>query len=280
MTVIITRPEPDASAFALMLENDGIPYIQSPVMEICYEEVTPDMEGVTAIAFTSANGVRGLINALPGFNSPNSYANPGQVSPAPHHKTHNILALPVFAIGPATAAVAKENGFSTVHVAEGDGISLAALLSKHFSKQASAQTPGQSRTQPTPLIYHAAGSIRQGDLVKRLGAAKINARREVLYRALPVARISHQARRLFKAPKDSHKDSHIVVTFFSPRTARLFVEQIKKEGLLHRLSNAHCVCLSTAIADILEKSHWKSIQIAAKPNVNAIRDLLTPYLSD
>ncbi len=276
MTVIITRPEPDASAFALMLENDGIPYIHSPVMEICYEKVTPDLEGVTAIAFTSANGVRGLINALPGFNSPNSDANSDQISPAPHHKINDILALPVFAIGPATAAVAKENGFSTIHVAEGDGISLAALLCKHFSKKASGPSPEQSRTQPTPLIYHAAGSIRQGDLVKRLGVAKINARREVLYRALPIARISNPARQLFDDPNNSH----IVVTFFSPRTASLFIEKIKKEGLTHRLANAHCVCLSAAIADILEKSHWKSIQIATKPNVNAIRDLLTPYLRD
>ena len=56
--VIVTRPEPEASAFAEMLAARGIAAILSPVMAVRFLDIRPDVAAVGTVAFTSVNGVR------------------------------------------------------------------------------------------------------------------------------------------------------------------------------------------------------------------------------
>ena len=74
--------------------------------------------------------------------------------------------------------------------------------------------------QPPPPIVHIAGAHRAGDLVAALRSAGAAARRETLYSAQPLPALPPVARDLLAA----NGDEELIVLFFSPRTARLFLD--------------------------------------------------------
>lgn len=155
MKIIITRPSPDAEAFAAELRGIGAEPVLSPVMAIRHRRVEVGLQGIEALAFTSANGVRAFAA----------------------NSTHRNIA--VFAVGAATGAAAREAGFEAVSIADGDVESLAALI---------------SGAKPTAAVLHLAGSERAGDLIAALARAGVSARREVIYDAVAIEDLSPQAR--------------------------------------------------------------------------------------
>ncbi len=63
MRVLVTRPEEDASALAAALAARGFDALVEPMLSVAPAPgVTPplDLDGVQALLFTSANGVRAL----------------------------------------------------------------------------------------------------------------------------------------------------------------------------------------------------------------------------
>ena len=168
-TVLVTRPEPDAALFAGALKEHGLTPLVSPLMEIEFDEARPFcLEGVSAIAFTSANGVRAVAGRV-GLDR----------------------SLPVFAVGALTAREAKEAGFDDVRVASGDVTTLADLI---------AADQGYDREG---VISHVAGSHRAGDLVSLLAAREVPVRRDVLYEAKAVTSLRPDlVRRLQEAPPE------------------------------------------------------------------------------
>ena len=148
MRALVTRPEPDASAFAALCRENGIEPVMAPLMEIRIDRKTVALGGVAAVAFTSANGVRAFAANTP------------------------ARALAAFAVGPATAAAARAAGFDLVHAAGGDVGSLVQLIGRHRGAFAGA-------------VLHVAGTDRAGDLVGGLRAAGLPAERVVLYAARP-----------------------------------------------------------------------------------------------
>ncbi|HOP18912.1 MAG TPA: hypothetical protein PK585_02440, partial [Amphiplicatus sp.] len=58
MRIIVTRPAPDAEAFAALARAAGFEPVFSAVMTIDFGKAAPSLNGVGALAFTSANGVR------------------------------------------------------------------------------------------------------------------------------------------------------------------------------------------------------------------------------
>ncbi|WP_428407442.1 uroporphyrinogen-III synthase [Hyphococcus sp.] len=218
-SVLVTRAEPDASDFAAACRAAGLIPILSPVMRIEIEKTSVDLAGVGAIAFTSANGVRAFA------------ANSAE------------RALPVFAVGPVTAAAAEAAGFKDIHAAGGD----VAALASHIASESALG--GKA-------ILHVAGADRAGDLILALKSEGIAARRQTLYRAEAEDALSAEA---VAALKDS---DGLWVTLFSPRTARLFLGLAEKAGLLPQLSGARAVCLSEAVAEAASKAAWGEIAVA------------------
>jgi uroporphyrinogen-III synthase len=155
-TVIVTRPEPDAGAFAELCRASGLEPVLSPMMEIGIKNAAPDLSGVGAVAFTSANGVRAFA------------ANSA------------VRDLPVYAVGKVTARAAREAGFSDIRAAGGDVGSLAAHIGAEIGEERSA-------------VLHVAGETLAGDLVAMLEARGIPARRQTLYSAAPAAALSAAA---------------------------------------------------------------------------------------
>lgn len=221
--VIVTRPSPDAEAFAAELARAGFAPILSPAMAIRTREGPVDLAGVGALAFTSANGVRAFAE-----NSP-------------------VRGLPVFAVGEATAAEAKAQGFDVAAVGQGDVESLARIVSD-----------AKRRGRIDGAVLHVAGGDRAGDLVALLESEGVPARRAVLYVAEPVTDLSGAARAALAETPPAEW-----VAFFSPRTARLFIAQTGRAGLGDRLENVGALCLSEAVADAARAAPFARVAVAA-----------------
>lgn len=147
ITVIVTRPEPDGSAFARLAESSGMTALLSPVAGIVLKDVRAEIAGAGALAFSSANGLRSYL-ASKGSRRPVAYC-----------------------VGERTAAAAREGGFATVRSAEGDVRSLEDLIS--------------SELQRDVALVHVAGRDESGDLSGELRRRGFIARRVVAYAAEP-----------------------------------------------------------------------------------------------
>ncbi len=145
--VLVTRPAPDGEAFARRIEARGHRAVVEPLLDIRFiEDAGLSLNGIDALAFTSANGVRALMHAC---------------ADAP------ARVRSVFCVGKATAAAAQDAGFVSVVAAGGDVASLAACIIE--------AAPG--------AVLHIAGRERAGDLAGLLAEGGIRANRVVLYSA-------------------------------------------------------------------------------------------------
>jgi uroporphyrinogen-III synthase len=228
--VINTRPAPDADAFTEAIRAAGAEPVLSPVMAIRFRDSLAPVEADEALAFTSANGVRAFV-----------CANRGQRPKA-------------FVVGAATAEEARRAGFADIETAGGDVESLAARIS----------------ASKAPLrILHLAGSDRAGDLVAALAAKGVEARRLVLYDAIPAVDLTPEARLAL-----SDEPQNCAVGLFSPRSAALFYAQIVRAGLEDRLSYATLLAFSDAVAAAALRERWGAVRIAADRSLAAMAALI------
>ena len=104
MRILITRPREDAAPLAEKLKSRGHEVMVEPMLEIrLVPGAAVDLDGVQAVLFTSANGVRAFVAA------------------------ETRRDIPVFCVGDTTAAAAKAAGFTTVESAAGNVETLASL---------------------------------------------------------------------------------------------------------------------------------------------------------
>ncbi|WP_395671202.1 uroporphyrinogen-III synthase, partial [Phenylobacterium sp.] len=123
------------------------------------DDVRIDLDGVVALAFTSANGVRAFADKSP-------------------ERT-----LKVFAVGAATAQAARGVGFRTVLSADGDVDALAEGI-------------GARRNELRGVVLHPGAAEPAGDLSGALERLGVEARRLVLYETAPVALSDEEVERL------------------------------------------------------------------------------------
>jgi uroporphyrinogen-III synthase len=149
--VWVTRSEPGASATGCRLEALGHVPLVAPLLAVEPLPAPPGLpEALAALAFTSANGVRAFAAAFSGRN------------------------WPVFAVGEATAAAARAEGFDQVVSAEADVKALARRI---------------VTARPAGLVLHASGLDRADDLQARLEAAGVEASTLPLYQTVAVDRL-------------------------------------------------------------------------------------------
>ena len=161
----------------------------------------------------------------------------------------------VCAVGQATAHAARDAGFLRIATAAGDVDSLADMVRRTLDPAAGA-------------LVHVAGTIAAGDLAAQLRDAGFSCRREVLYEALKVARLpEHAATHLREGTLDG-------VVFYSPRTARIFVELSRSAALAGRCAPMTAWCLSAAVAEQAKAVPWRQVVIAAHPDSVAMVDAI------
>jgi len=154
--VLITRPEPGASATAAHLLSRGFSPVLAPLLRIRRRQPRlPEPHRLQALLVTSAN-------ALPALAA-----------------THRRV--PLYAVGDATATEARALGFAPVTSAGGDATALAALVS------------GVCQPQAGPLLL-AAGARQGGGLAAALRGRGFAVIRRSVYAAAPVATLPDSAR--------------------------------------------------------------------------------------
>ncbi len=133
MTMLVTRPEPDAQSSLARLRALDIPARALPLMVRHTLPVSlPKADGFTAMVLTSANAVRAL-------------ADRGVIN--------TYLDLPVFAVGDRTAREARAAGFSRVSSAAG-------ALKDLVNAMAISRLPGP--------VFYPTGKHGSGDLAQAL----------------------------------------------------------------------------------------------------------------
>ncbi len=213
-TLWVTRAQPGADATAARLRELGVEPIVEPLLEVrAIAGADLDLTGVSALAFTSANGVAAFAARSP------------------------ERALRVFAVGDATAAAARAQRFKSVLSAQGDVAALANALTSR-------------RRELSGVILYPAAAEPSQDLAAALAAVGLQVRQAAVYEtvaALPSAALAERlpqidgvllhsakaAQGLARFLKD-HPAPALVAYCLSPQIAK----PLARAGLAQRLSAA------------------------------------------
>jgi len=233
MRALVTRPRAEAASLAEALASRGIAALLEPLLEIIYRDLGHplDLTRVQALLCTSANGVRAFA------------------------RLSKERDLPLFAVGEATAARARGEGFSDVHGAGGAVGDLVALVS------------GRLRPEVGRLL-HAAGSLVAGDLTGALRARGFRVDRAVLYEARPVTALSAATVRALAAGIVDF------ALFFSPRTAAIFARLADQAGLADAMRCITAISISAAADAALDPLRFRARLIAERPDQPALLAVL------
>jgi uroporphyrinogen-III synthase len=233
MRVLLTRPRAQSERLATILRRRGHEAIFSPLMEIRFVEgaAAIDLAGVHAILATSANGIRALSERTPQRD------------------------IPVFAVGPQTAAAAKALGFGSVKDAQGGSLNLAKAV-------------GMWATPDSGTLVHPTGSDYPPQLARALAKKGFRVRTEVVYETIVTPILTEEAVAQLQAQGLG------AVMLFSPRSARLFVTAVETAGLEDSVKGLRAVCISSATAEALGALELHSVAIASSPNQDSLIALL------
>jgi uroporphyrinogen-III synthase len=232
MHFLLTRPEEDSKKLADRLKALGHEVTCRPLLTI---EPLPapeiDLDNFQAVLFTSANGVRAFAQKCP------------------------YREITCFSVGDATAATAKDAGFSTIYTAGGDVDKLAELIIHTLDKTA----------QP---LLHISGTAVAGNLSERLTKTGFQVHQHKLYTARKATRFSAATQALIQSGHITH------MPFYSPRTAKTFVDIIQQEHLSAHLSKITALCLSSAVSNVINSHVWHGVLTAAQPDQHSLFALI------
>lgn len=229
MRVLVTRPEPGTAATAARLAAMGHEPVQLPLTQVCPLPIAADAIPAEpdAIALTSANALRHL----------------------PQDIARRLAAVPLFAVGKATAAAARRLGFVRVEEGGGNAAALAACL-------AAARGPGSS-------ILYLCGRVRLPDFERRLAEAGMAVAHIETYDTLPVAREPEALEAAIGArPIDA-------ILLHSAASAEVLSPLLTL--LAPRLSpGVVFACLSVRVAAALGRNPGGKVRVAAEPTETAL----------
>lgn len=232
MQVLLTRPVEDSLAMAPAIRARGWQVMIDPLLEIRYRDMAgqrlADCQGYLV---TSRNGLRALLHARADKR------------------------VPVYAVGRGTAMLARENGFHSVHDADGDVDDLARMV-------------GGLADPAGGALLHACGSNLAGNLSGALVRAGFQVQREILYRAEMATRLAGETVQALGA------GDLRAVQVFSPRTATCLVGLVTAAGLSEKCRGMDALAISDKAAAPLASLPFDNIWVAGRPNQDDMLDLL------
>ncbi|GAB4523800.1 MAG: uroporphyrinogen-III synthase [Parvularculaceae bacterium] len=237
--IFITRPRAAGARSARNFQaRFGFAPILAPALEIVIEPGDLGEASYGAIAASSAAGIEALAQ-----------------------KTSDREA-PLYVIGEASAAVARDLGFRKIHVAATPDVAALARL------VIDAHPPSAG-----PVLY-ASGRDRRGDLVGALRAAGVAAETAILYRAEPCRSLEAAARARLQNLEAG------AALIYSARAASAFAALLAREGLADVAPRLAAFCNAPATAEAAREAEkalnapWARIAIAERPTENALFDLV------
>lgn len=240
MQILLTRPDPGPGGDELekALKNAGHEIVRAPLLTITHTGTLPVFEGMQALIATSSNGLRA-------------------VAPFPEA----ALRLPLYAVGPATAALARALGFRTVLEGVGDGPGLADMIRAEVDPKAG------------PLL-HLSGDKLALDFAEALHPDGYDVERAVVYRAEPANGLPAEA------VEGIREGGFRGVILMSPRTARVYARLVKSSGIAAEACRLVHFCLSDAVAREAKALGSLEVAVAAKPNAEEMLALVARAASD
>lgn len=241
MRVLVTRPEPAATRTAERLRQLGHDPVVMPLSVArrfpakASEALASNIAGIVV---TSAEAIRTL----------------AEIESA----TRPWTRLPLFAVGEATATAARDLGFEAIAVAEGDGASLARLITERREVWHGVDVP---------LLY-LAGTPRSPTLETTLRDSDVPFRTCECYR-MEFADPSRKTQ--VEALTDPVPD---VVLHYSTESLRRFLNLSLIGETPDLLMRIIPVCMSLKVAEHLPAAARDSARIAWQPNEDALLSLL------
>jgi uroporphyrinogen-III synthase len=235
MRLLITRPEADASRLMVALSERGHEATLAPLLRVCFLPLGElDLSAVQAVIATSRNALRAL---------------------KPHPLLARARRLPLFAVGPATAAEGRTLGFAVVLT----GAGTARELVTHIVAVADPAAG---------LLLQLAGDEQARDLKGELEAHGFRLVHRVVYRMHAAAALPEDVvEELATGAVDG-------VVLMSPRTAAVYASLMRKHGLVSAARRLLHVCVSSATAERLAELGGVPIAVAARPRLEEVLALI------
>src|SRR5262249_4816333 len=235
MRLLVTRPEPDALKLRAALEARGYEATVEPLLSVSFEAGEDfDLDGMQALIAPSRYALRAL-------------------------RAHPLRAaarkLPLFAVGPATAAGGPAPGFSTGGAGGGTG--------------QGALPPALSVADTAAgLLLYLAGATVAGDLEGDLELHGFRVLQRVVYRMRPARALGEETiEQLVAGEIDG-------VILMSPRTATLYASLMRKHGLSSVARRLIHFCLSSQIPQRLNPLGEAPIEVAETPRLEEVLALI------
>ena len=227
MHLIVTRPRADGDKLNTRLQANGHSASVVPLLTIRIDDnaAIPDNPW-QAMAVTSANALTALVSA---------------------GVYEKLQAVPVFAVGPASAKLAGELGFADIQQAAGDLVALQGLMKQLLKPQAG------------PILY-LTGKVRSGDLAADLRSHGFNVERVELYEAVATTQYAAHAKQTIRSGKADG------VVLYSARTADIWVQLIKQSQLQAEAAKLTHFCLSQAVAEKVRSGLGRNVSIVISGN--------------
>ncbi|TYR34027.1 uroporphyrinogen-III synthase [Mesorhizobium microcysteis] len=235
--VLVTRPEPGASETAARLTRMGFSPIVLPLTRIVATrpEKLPDPATVDAVAVTSGNAIRH----------------------APAGLLAGLLDKPVFAVGSATAAAARDAGFSTVHEGAGTAADLVEAIGSTTAHRARIlHLAGVDRTEGFAEALAAKG--HQIDVLEIYAAEEVSYPTDFVLEAL-----GNQP--VWGAP------------VFSTRGAELLATLLRQAAASQLFDKTSYFCISEKAAAPLNASGLRRVSVSQQPTEEAVLLLLSSH---
>lgn len=224
--ILITRPQEDFGRTADSVTQLGFEAISAP--SLLFE--TLDFDHVELEDYAA------LV-----FTSANG------VRALKNHKNMNQLAC--YVVGKNTAKVAKQLGFEVLVQGDNDVVSLAEKIEIDY----------RDRGFSKPLL-HISGTHMAGNLSKILAEKLIVTERIQAYIMQEVNEVSPRLNAAIKEGKIA------AILFYSTRSAKIFIKNMQKHGLLSKIFEIPTFCLSKNIADAVARPYLKNIYFVNRPD--------------
>jgi uroporphyrinogen-III synthase len=212
MHVVVTRPKADAEPLKQEIENLGCRVSASPLIEIAFSEIDPaELSRATALIATSRNALRALASS----------------------RVRDLAtSLPIFVVGPGTAAAARQMGFKDINEGPGKAADLIPLL----------------KAQPADQKFvHLSGDVLAFDLKRALAEVGVKITELPVYRSVAATALAPEV----TAALVRHDIDAVVL--MSPRTAEVWVDLATRLIATAELAGIVYLCLSPAVADVLQQ---------------------------
>ena len=240
MTLII-RPQPDADRDVALLMRYGVPALASPSMKSMHQShKLPESVNFSGIILTSRNAVE----AITKFDRVNA-------------DTGRWAKLPVFVVGSATAAAARDAGFSNIIRGTGGGAGLLAPISCYFTEKIGKQENGNTSNTNLPLFWPSAVEI-SFDMVAALATHGVAVQRLPVYQMIANSGLDSTI-------TDKITEGAIAaVVAMSPRSVQIFRNNLDAAGKASSLAGMVLIAGSSAIA-AAAGGGWQTIYTARQP---------------